>query len=354
VTKAPLGLLTIAALLLACPAPAEDGTLLLANRAGGSVTLFDLRAGLEMARFPVVPAPHEVTVSPDGRWALAGEFGGGSDDSASGRRLVIIDIPGARVAGHIDLGDPSRPHSATFLPDSRRAVATMERAHAVALVDVIDQRVLRTYPIGSDREGHMVALSPDGNRAYVTARSPRHNTGTLSVVFLNEERPPVVIDTGDYSEGLAVSPDGQEVWIANRYGHTVEIIHTESLTIVDTIDTAPHPTRLAFTADGRVAVTSGLAAQQGAGMFTLYDQTTRMPVYQHVLRHFPAPEGGYGGILNVAVADRYAFVNEHDTGRVVRFDLEDLDRDPQVVIERHDHPDGIAWSPLRLSILETH
>jgi hypothetical protein len=48
----------------------------------------------------------------------------------------------------------------------------------------------------------MVRLSPDGSRAYVTSRGTE---GTLSVIFLEEERPPVVIATGLGAEGLDVT-----------------------------------------------------------------------------------------------------------------------------------------------------
>jgi DNA-binding beta-propeller fold protein YncE len=58
------------ALLLAASSSAEfqamGGTLLVANRSGGSISLFDLATGVEMARVPIGRAiPHEVAVSPD-------------------------------------------------------------------------------------------------------------------------------------------------------------------------------------------------------------------------------------------------------------------------------------------------
>jgi hypothetical protein len=47
------------------------GTLLVANRTGGSISFFDLASGIEMARVPIGPAiPHQVAVSADGRVAL--------------------------------------------------------------------------------------------------------------------------------------------------------------------------------------------------------------------------------------------------------------------------------------------
>src|SRR5688572_32309556 len=112
------------ALLLATSSSAAfqhlGGTLLVANRTGGSISLFDLTTGVEMARVPIGPAiPHEVAVSPDGRLALTGEYG---PNDAPGQHVVIIDVAEGRRVGRIDLGPKSRPHSLVFLRDGRRAV----------------------------------------------------------------------------------------------------------------------------------------------------------------------------------------------------------------------------------------
>ena len=49
---------------VAVPSMALDGTLLVANRAGGSITLFDLITEVEIARISIGPViPHEVHVS---------------------------------------------------------------------------------------------------------------------------------------------------------------------------------------------------------------------------------------------------------------------------------------------------
>jgi DNA-binding beta-propeller fold protein YncE len=146
---------------------AQKGTLLVVNRTGGSISLFDLGTSVEMARVPIGPViPHEVAVSPNGRLALTSEYG---PNDNPGRHLVVIDVAEGRQAGRIDLGPQSRPHSIVFMKDGRRAVATLELSDRVALVDVLGQKVIRTYPTGG-REGHMVRLSPDGTRAYVTSR----------------------------------------------------------------------------------------------------------------------------------------------------------------------------------------
>jgi DNA-binding beta-propeller fold protein YncE len=230
---------------------AAQGTLVVANRQSGSVSLFDLASGFEVGRLPIGPEiPHEVAVSPDGRWILSGAYGGGNNH---GRHLVVMDLVNVREIGRIDLGERSRPHSMAFLPDNRRAVVTMEESDRLALVDIETLEILRIYDTGG-REGHMVRLSPDGSRAYVTSRLGK---GTLSVIFLEEERDPVVIVTGGGAEGIAVSPDGSEIWVANRTEGTISVVSAASLEVVATRPSHPFAGRVEISPEGYVAVPNG-------------------------------------------------------------------------------------------------
>ena len=167
-----------------------DGTLLVTDRASGSIAFIDLETRAEVARVPVGEIiPHEVAVSPDGSMALTSEYG---PNDQPGQSVILMDVATASTVARIDLGPDSRPHTALFLPDGRHAVATMQDSDQLALIDLEAQAVIRTYATGG-REGHMVRLSPDGSRAYVSSRL---GDGTLSVIFLNEDRAPVVIETG--------------------------------------------------------------------------------------------------------------------------------------------------------------
>ena len=72
--------------LLCSSALALDGTLLVSNRSGGSVSFIDLTTRVEIARVPVGPRiPHEVAVSPDGRLALTSEYG---PNTSPGRHVI--------------------------------------------------------------------------------------------------------------------------------------------------------------------------------------------------------------------------------------------------------------------------
>lgn len=114
---APISLFSLLPMLLwmglAAPAMALDGTLLVANRSGGSISFIDLTTGVEIARIPIGPViPHEVHVSADGRLALTTEYG---PEDNHGRHIVLMDVASASVVSRIDLGPNSRPHTALFL-----------------------------------------------------------------------------------------------------------------------------------------------------------------------------------------------------------------------------------------------
>ena len=317
-----------------------SGTLLVANRDGGSVSLFDLAARVEIARVPIGPKiPHEIAVSPDGRLALTGEYG---SNDAPGRHIVVIDIASATVLGRIDLGAESRPHSVAFLPDGRRAVATMERADRIALLDVVDRRVLRTFPTGG-REGHMVRSSPDGTRAYVTSRGAE---GTLSVIALDADVAPVVIPTGQGAEGLAVTPDGREVWVVNRGAASISIVDAASLRVVETIAARPNAGRVEISRDGRVLVPNGASAQATAQYLTVYDARTRAVVDELAVR-----ESGRGA-FGIHLFGEVAFVSDRGERSIRLYDLAASLAEAETLTTEHDDPDGLAYSPVRVQVYD--
>ncbi len=340
------GRVTAAVLLvmMAASVAAQDGTLLVVNgdHQAGSISFFDLAAEVEVARVPIgMRTPHEVAVSPDGRWAVTGEYG--PNAAPAGRRVVVIDVPNARVAGYIDLGPNSRPHDSVFLPDSRRALVTMEAVDRLALVDVVALEVLRTYPIGAGaREGHMVQLSPDATRAYVAGRQ---GEGTVSVIYLHEERAPTVVTTGLGAEGLAVTADGRAVWVLNQEEDSISVIDTQTLRVRDNFPSADQPRRTAALSGGRVVIVSG---NQAGASLRIYADDTRAVLHDVSLSALLPGDDGYGFL----VQGQFGFISNRTGGRILVYNLADPTEPPAILTDGHDRPDGMAWSPLRVSVLD--
>jgi len=337
--RCAIALVVALAAVASAPALAADGTLLVANRSGGSVSLIDLPTGIEIARLPIGPViPHEMAASPDGRWAVTGEYGGGNNP---GRHLVVIDVPAAEIVSRIDLGPDSRPHSVVFLSDSRRVLATMEQSDTLALVDIVEGEVLRTWPTGG-RDGHMVRLSPDENRAYVASRG---GAGTLSVIWLEEDRPPTVIPTGAGAEGIAVSPDGEEIWVANREAATLSVVSADTLQVVATI-AGPAVNRVEFLPGGQAVIPGGRSADEPGRYLTFYDAESRTAARQLELQAGSA--GGTG--VRLLAADDLLFLADNALDEIAVLDPA-ADGAPERVVINTDNPDGMAWSPLRVEVL---
>jgi YVTN family beta-propeller protein len=101
------------------------------------------------------------------------------------------------------------------------------------------------------REPNGVALSPDGGEAYVA------NTldGTVSVLKLNGSGRKVkvdkVLDAGTEPYGVAVTPNGDRVYVTNARSNSVTVINARNNDVIDTIDgVGIEPRGLAITNDG--------------------------------------------------------------------------------------------------------
>lgn len=229
------------------PAGATAGTLVVLDGSGGTASLVDLDTGTVAATLPTGLGPHEVAVSPGGGRALVTNYGSHADEGSS---LTVIDVAQARVASTVDLGRFRRPHGIRWL-DEETAVVTAESNQALLVVDVARGRVrtdIRTEQVTS----HMVAVTPDGGRAFVA----NIGSGSVTAVDLSGGGVLAQIATGEGAEGIDVTPDGREVWVANRAEDTVSVIDAETLAVVASVPCGEFPFRVRITPDGRHAMVS--------------------------------------------------------------------------------------------------
>src|SRR5512137_2256508 len=93
--------------MLAAEAPrGATGTLVVLNKSEATASLIDLASGIEVATLRSGNGPHEVAVSPDGRTAVATNYGTREEPGSS---LTVIDVAGARVVRTGDPGPGRRP-----------------------------------------------------------------------------------------------------------------------------------------------------------------------------------------------------------------------------------------------------
>lgn len=230
------------------------GTIVAANMTAGSVSLIDAATGTTRATLPTAVAPHEVAISHDGRWAVVSEYG---NRDAVGHSLLVIDVEKGVATRTIDLGDLRRPHGMRFLPGDRRLVLTSEAAGVIALLDFATGTVEATVETGAPLS-HMIALSADGKRAVVTNVRP----GSVSVFDLEKKTRTGLHEVGTLVEGVAVTPDGREVWAGGNTSKTVHIVDPVGGKVTGTIAGFGMPYRIAITPDGRRAVVTDPGSEQ--------------------------------------------------------------------------------------------
>ena len=249
----------IATALLLAPV-AQAATLAVANKAEATVSLIDLDTGDVVATLPTGEGPHEIGISPDGRFAIVTNYGTRQGD---GNSLTLIDIPTASVVKTIDLGDYRRPHGVGWL-DNRSAAVTVESNKALIVVDVDREKV--TQSIGTDQEvSHMVALDPDRGRAYTA----NIGSGSITVLDLGKGVREINIATGEGAEGIAVSASGEHIWVTNRAADTITILDAGTLEPAGEIVSEGFPIRATATSGGQVLVT-----RARAGDLAIYDAAT--------------------------------------------------------------------------------
>lgn len=234
------------------------GSLLVANKADNNVSIFDVATRKEIIRIPVGEAPHELAVSPDGKTAVVCNYGVGGKP---GNTLSVIDIPGKKNVKTIDLGTYTRPHGIEFINDNEvvvtsEATKNLIKVHtgsgSVSLVAFTDQA-----------SSHMVAWSPSDQMAYVANITP----GTVSAISATENKVTKLVSLKKGIEGIAVSPDGKEVWVANRDEANVTALNTANWETIAVMPADKVAYRVKFLANGKYAlVSNGMA-----GNVNVYD-----------------------------------------------------------------------------------
>lgn len=245
--------------------PVAAAELLVGNKSADTVWRLSLKDGRRIGEFRTGEAPHEIAVAPGGRLAVVSNYGG----TQSGNSLSVLDLVGGQPTRRIDLGQHGAPHGLRFLPDGLRVLVTAEASGSVLVVDVATGAIERVIDVGGGT-GHMLALSPDGDVAYLT----KIQAGTLSRIDLASGRKTLEKPAGRGAEGLAVRPDGREVWVANREDDTITVHDPKTLAVKRRMSSRGFPIRVAFSADGGLA----FVANARAATLSVFSARTKVPV----------------------------------------------------------------------------
>jgi YVTN family beta-propeller protein len=301
--------------------PARAGMLVVANQQGASATVLDALTLKTIATVPVGVGPHEVAVSPDGRWAVVTNYG---DKMVQGNTLSVIDLAAASpgVSRTIDLGEYHRPHGVAFVVNGSKLLVTSETSERLVVVDFASGRV-DTALATNARGSHMVATRRDGRRAWTA----NITDSSVTEFDVDARRTVRTYHAAPMDEGIAVTPGGLEVWVGSNSDKTVTILDATKGTVAETLTGFGSTYRIGIARTESMAVINDPTSNR----IWLYDTGSRRRLAELDLAKVDglpvAPAGAPGmpdaGPEGVAFdpIDGFAYVTLNRSNQVVAVDL---------------------------------
>jgi YVTN family beta-propeller protein len=311
--------------------PRSTPRLLVVNKAEDSLAIVDATTLKVLGKVPTGHGPHEVTS--DGTLAFVANYG----TQQPGSSLSVIDIATMKEVRRVELGALTRPHGIVY--HDGHVWFSAEGSRAAARYHVAENRVDWLQGTGQN-VSHMIVLTPDRRKAYLP------NIGSDSVTVLEQPDNPAApwkltqIAVGKGPEGIDVSPDGKEVWVAHRSDGGVSIIDVATDRVVHTLPAlARAPIRVKLTPDGKRVLISDVVALGGPpqrGELVVVDARKRKELGRVAL--------GLGPIGIATTPDgKRAFVAAVAEGKVVVVDLASMKITGSV--ETGAGPDGLWYVP---------
>lgn len=215
-----------------------------------------------IATFDTGPASHAADIYPDDSGVLVSVIKAGelveivSDHAAEtfsiGRRLIIAEDP--LIKARADEFPSANPISSTFTRDGRFAYVTLGPALAnggLVVLDLETFSLVKAYSAKEVKINLMGVLSPDGTKMFVNGGA--RDEKSLYYVFDTATHEVIAKDAtrGADAHGMALTPDGSEIWITNRWTGNVAIISTEHNDFIERIPfVGEAPDLLVFSPDG--------------------------------------------------------------------------------------------------------
>lgn len=323
---------------------AQTGTLVVLNKSDNTVDLIDLQSKESKATLTTGNGPHEVAISPNGKTAVVTNYG---NASAVGKSLTVIDILSKKVIKTIDL-QYYAPHGISYIGD-KKVLVTCERSKKLLQVNI--QTGETEKAIDTDQEiSHMVAYASKVKKAFVA----NIGSGSISVIDLKNEILEKIIKTGNGAEGIALSADGNEIWVTNRAENTISIIDVYRLEITKELGSKEFPIRVKTTSDNKYALISNAKT----GDVNVFDakskrllKTISMEVSaiekekSRLFQDFddsPVPVG-----ILIHPSNKYAFVANTNADIITVIDLKKMKISERLTAGKE--PDGLGFSPIILN-----
>lgn len=266
--------------------------LLVANKHSNNLSFIDPVSFKIIQTIPTGPNPHEITVTPDQRFAYLSSY------NPPGNTISVVDLVKRKMIKQIPTGEYIRIHGAAMSHDGKHAYFTAGQTGYIVEVETKTNEITRAIET-SGKISHMVYVSPNDKLLY-TANIVSEN---VSVIDRASGKLITQIPCGPGAEGMAFTPDGKYLWVANQSAGTITIIDLNTHKSIETFECKGMPVRIRFTHDGKRALVPGWEKE---GTLTVIDVATRKEIKRIRV-------GDYAIGVEISDDGKYAFVGCEDS-----------------------------------------
>jgi YVTN family beta-propeller protein len=220
------------------------------------IQVIDTAAAKRISSIRTGDNPYGITLSADGSRGYAVDL--------TQQMVWVLDLKGGTIVRSVRIGPPRTPAlrpGIALSRDGRTAYATISRLEGqgfdtLQLVDAAtgstSQRVFNMHPgqLVVDRNG----------RLWVAGCLGLCSQGTLHVIDLSQPGSLARFDLPSVPAGIALTPDGSRVYVANGLAGSVTAVDVQSRTKIGDVRVGAEPLGIAVSPDGRTAYVTNFAS----------------------------------------------------------------------------------------------
>lgn len=213
-------------------------------RDGDAAEIVDVRQQKVVKSLPI-KEPHNALNTGSNRYMYVSSMGSGEID--------VIDLDKMEFAAHIPAGGRPRPY--TVSPDGKTMYVALANLHGFTIVDIPTQKVLQRVEMPSehptlrplkfetqDTLTHGLALTPDGKELWVSSLLD----DCLYIYDVQAKKIVGHVATGEGPNWVVITPDGKYVCVSNTDTDDVSIIDVQARKEVARVKVSKVPKRLAL------------------------------------------------------------------------------------------------------------
>jgi len=220
-----------------------------------TLRIIDTKTDQQVATIALTGRPNQCAVTPDGKLVVVPIRDGDSVD--------IVDAAQRKVVKVLPL---KGPHNAVAYPESNRfAFVSSMGDREIALVDLSTLAYSATIPVGGvprpfviDAQGQRIFVAESNLHGFTIVSIPEkkvlERVEIPSIKKTPHPRPFEPIDT--LTHGLALSPDGDELWVTSLIDDSIYVYDIGSKKVTQRLPTGDGPNWVTFSPDGRFVCVS--------------------------------------------------------------------------------------------------